>query len=266
MANKIKSILDEESQDETKGEVMTIGKNARDTAHKFNPELRKKIVEAAKTKAVGFCGVDKSEAKTPPDESGNNAISFDSLTGFSFVGTKVRIYTPQKEVFWFCSADVCTILGYKNPIQAMQDHCLAESMKYKPKDATKPIHYICEKDLYSLILRSSKPNARPFREWVTEKVLPSLRRIGNYHVRTLDMSDLPPSQPEPPPAEGEQLEIFPKLMKLNLKNNATLYNILSNCRSYLKDKGTTFPTHEDYFKYLLQKGLEKVGFEGAEEN
>lgn len=39
---------------------------------------------------------------------------------------------------------------------------------------------ISESGLYTLIIRSNKPQARPFRRWVTAEVLPSIRRTGGY--------------------------------------------------------------------------------------
>ena len=39
---------------------------------------------------------------------------------------------------------------------------------------------INESGLYSVILRSDKPEAKPFRKWVTSEVLPSVRKHGIY--------------------------------------------------------------------------------------
>ncbi len=39
-----------------------------------------------------------------------------------------------------------------------------------------------EPGLYSLILRSRKPEAEPFRRWVTHEVLPEIRKTGRYAV------------------------------------------------------------------------------------
>lgn len=39
---------------------------------------------------------------------------------------------------------------------------------------------INESGLYSVILRSDKPQAKPFRKWVTGEVLPSIRKHGAY--------------------------------------------------------------------------------------
>lgn len=42
------------------------------------------------------------------------------------------------------------------------------------------ITIINESDLYSLILRSRKPEAKAFKKWVTSEVLPSVRKHGAY--------------------------------------------------------------------------------------
>lgn len=39
---------------------------------------------------------------------------------------------------------------------------------------------VSEPGLYSLILRSRKPEAKRFKRWITHEVLPSIRRTGGY--------------------------------------------------------------------------------------
>lgn len=39
---------------------------------------------------------------------------------------------------------------------------------------------LSESGLYKFILRSDKPQARPFQDWVTREVLPSVRKTGGY--------------------------------------------------------------------------------------
>jgi len=42
------------------------------------------------------------------------------------------------------------------------------------------IQIINEKDLYRLIMRSRLPNAEIFQDWVTDEVLPAIRKTGSY--------------------------------------------------------------------------------------
>ena len=50
---------------------------------------------------------------------------------------------------------------------------------------------INESGLYTVILRSDKPQAKPFRKWVTSEVLPSIRKHGSYSVQS-QFADLSP--------------------------------------------------------------------------
>lgn len=40
--------------------------------------------------------------------------------------------------------------------------------------------FISEQNLYRLIMRSNKPQAEPFQDWVCGEVLPSIRKAGGY--------------------------------------------------------------------------------------
>jgi prophage antirepressor-like protein len=39
---------------------------------------------------------------------------------------------------------------------------------------------VSESGLYKLIMRSDKPEAKPFQDWVTKVVLPAIRKDGGY--------------------------------------------------------------------------------------
>jgi prophage antirepressor-like protein len=45
---------------------------------------------------------------------------------------------------------------------------------------TQRAHFINEQNLYRLIMRSDKPIAEPFQDWVCGDVLPSIRKTGKY--------------------------------------------------------------------------------------
>lgn len=87
---------------------------------------------------------------------------------------------------WFVAADVCAVLGIKNTSDA-----LAKSLDSDEKGVEiiytlggqQKLNVVNESGLYSLILRSNKPEARKFRKWVTAEVLPSIRKTGQYVMR-----------------------------------------------------------------------------------
>lgn len=46
----------------------------------------------------------------------------------------------------------------------------------------KPVAAISESGLFKLIMRCDKPVAKPFQDWVTKEVLPSIRKTGGYRM------------------------------------------------------------------------------------
>ena len=84
---------------------------------------------------------------------------------------------------WFVAKDICDALGLNNVGQAIASLDDDEKSSITIDDGTpgnpnKAI--ISEPGLYSLILRSRKPEAKAFRRWVTHEVLPSIRKHGMY--------------------------------------------------------------------------------------
>lgn len=84
----------------------------------------------------------------------------------------------------FCGADVAKALGYANSRKALSDHCKGDVTKrYAIPDAlgrAQEMSFIPESDLYRLVFRSKLPGAERFTDWVTQEVLPAIRRTGGY--------------------------------------------------------------------------------------
>lgn len=95
---------------------------------------------------------------------------------------EVRIFEKNGEP-WFVGRDVCNILGYGNPRDAISRH-IDEDDKGVVKSDTlggnQNLTVINESGLYSLILSSKLPNAKRFKHWVTSEILPSIRKHGMY--------------------------------------------------------------------------------------
>lgn len=87
--------------------------------------------------------------------------------------------------FWFVGKDIATVLGYAKSENAIANHVDEEDKtstliqgsgsNYKSKAII-----INESGLYSLILSSKLPKAKEFKRWVTNEVLPSIRKHGMY--------------------------------------------------------------------------------------
>ena len=81
---------------------------------------------------------------------------------------------------WFIAADVCEILEHSNPTVAMQSLEDFEKTKLNLGLQGGSTNVISESGFYTLVLRSRKPIAKPFRLWVTREVLPQIRQTGGY--------------------------------------------------------------------------------------
>jgi prophage antirepressor-like protein len=95
-----------------------------------------------------------------------------------------RVFNKNGEP-WFVLADVCRALGLKNPSDAasrLDDDEKGVAQTDTP-GGLQNVRIINESGLYSLILRSEKPEAKRFKKWVTAEVLPTIRKTGGYSAR-----------------------------------------------------------------------------------
>ena len=105
----------------------------------------------------------------------------------------VRVAINKSEEPMFVGVDVATVLGYENPQKAIRDHVDEEDRGYcklsdiQGVNETLPPHMkaanlltINESGVYSLIIRSNLPAAKQFKRWITNEVLPSIRKHGAY--------------------------------------------------------------------------------------
>lgn len=88
---------------------------------------------------------------------------------------------------WFVLADVCRLLGIKNPSDAASRLDDDERMTLAltegqsgVRGGPRAMNVISESGLYALITRSDKAEAKRFRKWVTAEVLPRIRKTGGY--------------------------------------------------------------------------------------
>lgn len=116
---------------------------------------------------------------------GNRAVSLGTevlnARTFNFMGTDVRVVMKGDEP-WFAANDVSNILGLSNPRSSLS--LLDDDEKgvhtVDTLGGKQDVTIISEAGMYTLALRSRKPQAKPFRRWVTHEVLPAINRTGVY--------------------------------------------------------------------------------------
>lgn len=98
---------------------------------------------------------------------------------------EIRVLEIENEP-WFAGKDVATILGYKDTSDAIKKHVDEEDKgvgEIPTPGGKQNMKVINESGLYSLILSSKLPNAKKFKRWVTNEVLPSIRKHGAYMTK-----------------------------------------------------------------------------------
>jgi prophage antirepressor-like protein len=106
---------------------------------------------------------------------------------FDFQSHKVRFANDSGEP-WFCAADVCTVLGYRNARDAVTKHCKERGVAKRDtptESGIQPITFINEGNLYRLVIKSRKPEAEAFEQKVMEEILPAIRKTGGYGTPSL---------------------------------------------------------------------------------
>ncbi|QHM64371.1 phage antirepressor [Pediococcus pentosaceus] len=105
------------------------------------------------------------------------------LQNFSFEGNKVRTVLINDEPY-FVGKDIADVLGYSNSRKALIDHVDEEdknTVTIRDGNKGNPNQVVInESGMYSLVLSSKLPNAKKFKRWVTNEVLPSIRKHGAY--------------------------------------------------------------------------------------
>jgi prophage antirepressor-like protein len=133
-----------------------------------------------------------------------------ALTTFDFNSNAIRVVTLDGAP-GFVAADVCDVLGINRSAGRWQGlRALAADERVVVNRSTPHLaggsaeglfgyrqpsaSLISESGLYKLVLRSDKPQAKPFQDWVTRVVLPAIRKDGGYMLgcfRTCSIVDIP---------------------------------------------------------------------------
>ena len=155
-----------------------------------------------------------------------------ALQVFTYKAHQVRTVTISGEI-WFVAKDVADILEFEDATHAIR--CLDDDEKGVHKVETpggmQSMTIISEPGLYTLLMRSNKPEAKPFRRWVTHDVLPAIRKSGSYAI---------------PGAEHE-------LEPLNIR--VRIAGILQRLALQVSDESTREHINRESYKYATGEDL-----------
>lgn len=109
---------------------------------------------------------------------------------------EIRVAVDEHNEPLFCLSDVCKILGLDgvnkvaNAIKSEFELGELNTGSFDTGYGVKEFTMITEPQLYFVLMRSDKPNAKPFRMFVNKEVLPSIRKTGSY-TQNFIPQDLP---------------------------------------------------------------------------
>lgn len=166
-----------------------------------------------------------------------------NLQVFNYNGNEVRTIQKDGEPWWVLK-DVCEVLGLSSPHKVFDR--LDEDEKGRNQIPTpggeQEMTVINESGLYNVILRGDKPEAKPFRKWVTSEVLPSIRKHGAYMTpETLEQAILNPDM---------MIKLCTALKDEQDKNKA-----LQAVNSSLTVDNQIMKPKADYFDELVDRNL-----------
>lgn len=146
----------------------------------------------------------------------------------------------------FCAIDVCNALLYTNSRRAIALHVDKEDVTkcYAPtKGGRQELLFVTESGLYSLIFGSKLERAKQFKRWVTNEILPAIRKTGSYGVPRTFAEALQLAADQQKIIEAKETEIITLNGKVNeMQPKATYYDQI------LKSKNTILITQiaKDY--------------------
>lgn len=165
----------------------------------------------------------------------------------TFEAQEIRVQ-EQNGTTWFCAVDITRILGYKNAAQAVADNVDPKHIRQISlgKKGRAPV-FVSEPGLYQLVLKSRLPAAIEFQDWVSEEVLPAIRKTGQYvgEIPLAMLDELATSLPRLLALE----DVNPRQRSFSIKDWATI-----NYGSGILKKGRVIDFLGDYVYIVFEDG------------
>ena len=194
-----------------------------------------------------------------------------------FNGKEVEVVVVNEQVL-FNAKNVAEILGIVDVNSTIRNFSEKQVVKVKNSDMQEMQfrklnnageNFLTESGVYKLVMRSNKPDAEEFQDWVTDELLPTIRKTGGYVVenRAIDFVSnwLPNLDETSKSAIAGMLEENQKLRLENSKQKEVIEiqkpkadyfdclvetNLLTNFRDSAKELGIK---QNEFMKFLEEK-------------
>ncbi|MDH5598294.1 MAG: BRO family protein [Cyclobacteriaceae bacterium] len=106
------------------------------------------------------------------------------IQNFFFEDCEIRTFEKDGNI-WFVAKDICNALGILNSSDAISEINIKRKVYVNIYDSMNRVQKtacINEGGMWSLVFKSRKENAEKFQFWVTDDVIPSIRKTGSYSL------------------------------------------------------------------------------------
>ena len=109
---------------------------------------------------------------------------------FNFGINEVRTAIKDNGDVYFCLTDVADVLEISNanPSRFNLDEKGVHKMYTPTNGGMQQLTFVNEPNLYRVIFRSNKAEARQFQDWVFNEVLPTIRKTGSYNTKPTELT------------------------------------------------------------------------------
>lgn len=146
-----------------------------------------------------------------------------------FGNVRVKMDASNEPIF--CLRDLCEALGL-NPShvkERLDDGVVSTDTISDSLGRTQYVNFVNESGMYDVVLDSRKKSARVFRKWITDEVLPSIRKTGKYELPKQEVAPVDEKKITKENVESRILltEAYTRLLNINDTSKAMMLNSIA---------------------------------------
>lgn len=102
---------------------------------------------------------------------------------FKYEGSKIRVFEEDGKA-WFVASDIGKVLGLsKSAVSRICSKIKEKYIRFTSTHTSKGVRKLLtlsEEGMYKMFMQSRKPAAEPIVDWIAERVLPAIRKTGQF--------------------------------------------------------------------------------------
>lgn len=172
---------------------------------------------------------------------------------------------------WFVASHLCKVLEISDTFNAVKDLEKSEKLAriLYVSGQNREVILISEAGLYKVLMRSNKPKAKPFQNWLAREVIPTIRKTGSYSTNkpipqtfqealrlAADLMDEKEKLEKQAALDAPKVKSYDELMSseglYSMSQVAKLIGKLGRNKTFalLREKGILMNNNEPYQKHI----------------